>query len=178
MNMKHFLFTFFFLGFSLLLQAQTPSIINEINSVKPGEGNVTIYQDESIQGLIGARIVPSSSGLNSNTSDVHPSNTSTDSPVKPLHYKESKGYKIQVFSGNEQRKSKDEAYAKRSLIVSSYPDLEVIVTYKSPVWRVRAGNYRTYEEAYEALKDLKQAFPGFGKEMQIVEAIIKLPVYQ
>lgn len=176
--MKHYWFVLILIVLSVSVQAQKSSIVKEINSDKPGEGSITIYQDESIEGLIGSRIIASTSNEGGNVIEFGSTDTNSNSIIKPLHYKESKGYKIQVFSGNEQRKSKNEAYAKKDLISSSYPELEVNVTFKSPVWRVRVGNYRTYEEAFESLKDLKQSFPTFGKEMQIVEAVIKLPVYQ
>jgi len=182
--MKHYWFILYLLFIpSTLMVAQQASIVKDLNTHKQGQGDITIYQDESIEGLIGSKMAGTSSTNNNTNVEVKPEDTTpgsvsgSTSTVKPLHYKEVKGYKIQVFSGNEQRRSKSEAYAKKEQIQSSYPDQEVNVTFKSPVWRVRVGNYRTYEEAFETMKEMKQAFPAFGKEMQIVEAVIKLPVY-
>ena len=180
--MKRYWFVLFFaLIFTGLTQAQNSSIIKDLNSPKQGQGSITVYQDESIDGLIGAKITstpPASQGgsnndSNSSAGESNPTNTG----AKPTQYIQSKGYKIQVFSGNDQKKSKNEAYSKKSLIEGNFPDMEVAITFNSPVWRVRAGNFKTYEQAFQALKDLKNAFPSFGREMQIVESVIKLPVY-
>lgn len=161
-----------------LLLAQKASIVKDLNTPKSGQGHITIYQDEQIEGLIGARFTGSLAVNEGNES--RPNNvviSDLDTGAKALHYKEARGYKIQVFSGNEQRQSKSEAYGRKGQIQTVYPDLDVVVTFKSPVWRVRVGNYRTYEEAFEAMKELKDAFPTFGKEMQVMDAVIKIPIY-
>ncbi|MFR9165806.1 MAG: SPOR domain-containing protein [Dysgonomonas sp.] len=150
------------------------SIITDLNQPKAGQGSITIYQDETIEGLIGLK-----SAAEGTTTPVQNDQNTGETPVKhePTNYIQTKGYKIQVFSGNDQRRSKNEAYSKKEMIQSSFPDMEVAITFRSPVWRVRVGNFKTYEQAFQAMKELKDAFPTFGKEMQIVEAVIKLPVY-
>lgn len=87
------------------------------------------------------------------------------------------GYRIQVFSDNNQRKSKDEANYKAQLIRNLDPTIETYVSFTSPFWRLRVGDFRTYEEANTKLRELKQAFPSFAKEMRIVRESVRVPQY-
>lgn len=161
--MKQHWLIVFFLFIAGGVFAQTPAIIKELNTEREGQGTVSVYQDESIEGLIGSKIIP---GM------------SSDESGEPSRYIQTKGYKIQVYSGNNQKYSKNEANSRKAAIRNTYPTMDVTITFNSPVWRALAGNYKTYEQATEALKELKNAFPSFAREMQIKEAIIRLPVYQ
>jgi len=173
--MKKFLYILLFsLGLVNLSSAQT-SIISDINNPKAGQGNVVIYQDESITGLIGTR----SSASVSITDGGEGLGTIVDNNIPKVQntgFIRTKGYKIQVFSGNDQKRSKQEAEHRKSQIINNFSDIEVVITLVSPVWRVRAGNFKTYEQAFQTLTELKKAFPSFGREMQIVEDVVKLPI--
>jgi len=87
-----------------------------------------------------------------------------------------RGYKIQVFSGNDQRTSKNEALRKQNQINKAFPELEAVVLFDSPFWRLRVGNFATREEAEEVMEELKKTFPSFGKEMYIVVDEVKIPI--
>lgn len=137
------------------------SIIEELNTQRRGEGNVMVYQDEAIKGIL----------AKPNAVDL-PVYTSEDGLSQ---YVMMRGYRIQVFSGNDQRKSKDEAYSKQKLINNSFEDIETDVYFKSPRWILRAGNYRTRAEADAALKQIMKQFPSFGKEMYIISDTVKIP---
>lgn len=162
---QHWLITFFLFIAIGWASAQTPAIIKELNTERDGQGTVSVYQDESIEGLIGSKIMSGTS-------------SSDEGSGEPSRYIQTKGYKIQVYSGNNQKLSKNEANSRKASIRNTFPTMDVTITFNSPVWRALAGNYKTYEQATEALKELKNAFPSFAREMQIKEAIIKLPVYQ
>lgn len=168
---------FFILSTTMLIAQQaTAPIIVDLNTVKTGQGKVVIYQDEAIEGLLGTRkITPQVTPQNQSTTS---NGTSNDAEQKNTNrnFVRARGYRIQVYSGNDQKKSRQEAYAKKEMIVSNSPDIDVNITFNSPVWRVRVGNYRTYEQAFAALKELKNKFPSFGREMHIVEDVIKLYV--
>jgi hypothetical protein len=89
-----------------------------------------------------------------------------------------RGYKIQAFAGNNQRTSKNEAYRKQAMINQAFPELETVVIFDSPFWRVRVGNFKSRDEAAAVLRELRNAFPSFGKEMYIVTDEVKVPVNQ
>lgn len=79
------------------------------------------------------------------------------------------GYRIQVFSDNNPRTAKNEANSKARTIRSRFPKLRTSVTYKSPYWRVRVGDFKTQQEANTAADELRRAFPSFGKEIRVVK---------
>ena len=137
------------------------SILEELNTARRGQGSVIVYEDEAIKGILAK---PNSANL--------PVYTSEDGTTQ---YVKMRGFKIQVFSGNNQRKSKDEAYSKQKLIDNSFENIETIVYFQSPRWILRAGNFRTREEADVMLKEIAKQFPSFGKEMYIVSDTVKIP---
>ncbi len=138
------------------------SIIEELNSKQPNQGNITVYQDEAIKGVL-ANPIPTNL----------PVYSTGDGSVQ---YVKMRGYKIQVFSGNDQRKSKDEAYYKQKLINNSFGDIETVVFFTSPRWILRAGNFKTRSEANIVMMQFRQQFPNFGKEMYIISDTVKIPL--
>lgn len=84
------------------------------------------------------------------------------------------GYRIRVFSGNQQNTSKNRAYAIQKEMNDLLPDLKTYVVFKTPNWRLLVGNYRTSEEANAMLRELRREFPSYGKEMFVVKEEIEL----
>ncbi|WP_101690063.1 SPOR domain-containing protein [Dysgonomonas massiliensis] len=147
--------------YQLTYAQEVRSIIDDINTPKRGQGSVRVLQDESIDGLLGTYFVADSTNRNYDNTP----------------YVRSKGYKIQVFSGNNQAKSKAEAQRKYREVKNAFPEYEVVINYNEPFWRVRVGNFITRDGAELVLKELRQKFPSFGKEMTIVEDMIKRPSF-
>ena len=81
------------------------------------------------------------------------------------------GYRIQVYSDNMQRRAKEMAQERAKMMQSSDSTLATYVTFNSPFWRVRVGNYSSYEEAAIKLRELKKQFPSIP-DMRIVKDII------
>lgn len=142
--------------------SRSSTIIDDLNADRPGQGNVTVYQDEAIKEIL-AKPAPVN----------QPVFSSGDGSIQ---YVKLRGYKIQVFSGNDQRKSRDEAYYKQRLINESFEDMETVVFFNSPRWILRAGNFKTREEANEAMRHMRGQFPNFGKEMYIISDTVKIPL--
>ena len=65
------------------------------------------------------------------------------------------GYRVQVFAGGNSRYDRLKAEKTGSEIKSLFPGVPVYVHFYSPRWICRMGNYRTYEEAHEVLKRVK-----------------------
>ena len=144
--------------------SQKKEIMRELNSVVPGKGRVFVYEDESIGHVLGRSMAP-------------PRTVYTDASGSTQYYR-IRGFKIQAFSGNDQRTSKNEAHRKQQLINNSYPEHETVVLFESPFWRLRVGNFQTRNEAEEILKEMVRSFPSFGKEMYVVVDEVKIPVNQ
>jgi len=162
--------------FSLSAVAQNTSIIDDLNTAKAGQGSITIYQDDEINKLLGKKIV--SGTMASANYFTHQMNTSGEgnSSNSSKNHIRAKGFRIQVYSGNNQRTSKNEAESRRNTIRSTFPSMDVSVTYNSPTWRVKAGHFQTREQANQALEQMKIHFPSFGREMYIINDEIRIPV--
>lgn len=152
--------------------AQNTSIIDDLNTNKAGQGNITIYQDDYLDKLLGKKIV-TNMPTNSNYFAEQMNGEKTTNTLK---YVRAKGFRIQAYSGNNQRLSKNEAEARRSAIRSGFPGMDVTITYNSPVWRVKAGHFQTREQANQALEQMRQQFPSFGREMYVISDEIRIPV--
>jgi len=138
------------------LRAQS-SIFDALTKSEAGKGSVTIHQSNDIRRLVGSR--PASEKVE----------VSGDKSYLILP-----GYRIQVFSGNNQRKSKDEADYKKRQINEAYADVSTHVTFMAPFWRLRVGDYLTYEEAYSMMQKLIGSFPAFKKEIHITKEDVRI----
>ena len=164
--MKHRFFSILFMsvfmlsGHHLSVCAQSPhfSIFDSLErSSKPGAGVVIIHQSESLKQLVGTRI-------DCENIDV----------INGKTYLITEGYRIQVYSGNDQRTSKGEAIDKQKKIKELYPDIGTYVTYYAPFWKLHVGDYRSYEEASHMLRSLREIFPQTKNETYIIEDKIRL----
>lgn len=152
------------LGGTLRAQEAVPAeerstIFDALRRTEPGKGQVLIHQSEAVRDLVGERM----RGANVETTDS-------------LTFLKVPGYRTQVFSGNNQRVSKEEAFRKEKEIKELFPDVPTYVTYDAPFWKLRVGDFRSHEEAYHMMRQLMEAFPGYGKEMYIVREEIKIPL--
>lgn len=142
-------------------QSQNKAILNELNSVSPGKGRVTVYEDEAISHVLGRSMAPP---------------RTVYSTADGVRFYRMRGFKIQAFSGNNQRTSRNEAQQKQGLLNTSFPEHETVILFESPFWRLRVGNFQTREEANTVLREMRQAFPAFGREMYVVVDEVKIPV--
>ena len=165
--MKFLHLLFLLASFPMLMVAQDSvstkpsSILERINKTESGKGSVKIIQDESISGRIGRPVKR---------------NLPNDLDDEESKYVEMSGWRIQVFSGNNQRVSKNEAFGKEADLKASFPDLSTYVKYNAPFWRLRVGDFQTYQDAQGMLMQLRHAFPAFGREMSIVKEKIQVKV--
>ena len=126
----------------------------------PGQGQVTVTQDERIFRRIG------NPGVNTADNQV---------TIDGRQYVQMTGYRIQVFSGNSQGKAKSEAFSKEALIKAEVPEITTYVKFQAPFWRLRVGDFLTYEDAYDMMLRFKKTFV-FGREMSIVREKINVPL--
>ncbi|GHV47750.1 hypothetical protein FACS1894181_01850 [Bacteroidia bacterium] len=133
------------------------TIFDEIQRQSPGKGKAIIDQPAAIRNLVGSPV----SG-----------NIETSSDGKS--YIRYQGFRVQVFSGNDHRTSKDEAFKREAEIKELMPGLSTDVSFEAPFWRVRVGDFSTREDAYDAQRQLMQLLPNYRKEMYIVREDIKI----
>ena len=126
------------------------------------DGRVTVVQDSRLESLVG-RTPKVYTGVS------HLKTTRQGREVIAVP-----GYRVRVYSGNSQTKSKNEAYRIEAELKQYMPELETTVVFKTPNWRLLVGNYRTMEEAVASLRVLKKNFPVFGREMFVVNDEIEI----
>lgn len=90
-----------------------------------------------------------------------------DKPAKARGAK-SVGYRVQVYSDNNARTAKGTARQRERVISGAFPQYGTYVTYASPYWRLRVGDFRSQYDAEKAAAEIKRAFPSFGREVRVV----------
>ncbi|MBO4268269.1 MAG: SPOR domain-containing protein [Bacteroidaceae bacterium] len=113
--------------------AQNRTLLQELEREVPGTGKVRIERDARIDSLIG-----------------YLSDAGSGTMIK------AKGFRIQVYSGNNTRTSKEKATSIANALKASYPELPVYTFFKSPRWLCTVGDFLSVEEAYETMRRLKK----------------------
>lgn len=131
----------FFLLLSLSLSAQEEvrvgSIIQDLQTDRPDEGRVRIYQNSEIEQLFHRHILQNAQnpGLN--------------------------GYRIRIFFelGKKARRNSLETM---NQFLEKYPGVPVYQDFNNPYWKVSVGDFRSREEAqkfyHQILSDYPKAF--------------------
>ena len=77
------------------------------------------------------------------------------------------GYRVQVYSSNQQQTAKAEALELETRLKDKITQT-IYVQYIPPFWKVRLGDFRSYDEANEYKKIFKEQFPELMGETYIV----------
>jgi hypothetical protein len=136
------------------------TIISELQTPRPGKGSVVIDQPAGIRHLIGVR----------------QSNAEIETTADGRAYVKVQGFRVQVFSSNDQRIARDEALKREREMKEAIPGVLTYITLNAPFWRLRVGDYTSHEEAFYIQRQLMLLFPHYGKEMYIVKEDVLLPL--
>jgi hypothetical protein len=66
-----------------------------------------------------------------------------------------RGYRLLIINTN----SRDEAIAAKTKIYTYFPELKAYLSYQSPYFKLKAGNFQTREEALRYQKSMGTIFP-------------------
>lgn len=133
---------------------------------------MSIFADDSIVTPIRANIVSEMSGVE----------VCQDSTVARLLHNviygeqeliEIDGYRVQIYSSNQQQTAKEEALELEKKLKDYLPHT-IYVSYVPPFWKVRVGDFRTYEEARDYKKEFVQMYPERIGDTYIVRDKIKV----
>jgi hypothetical protein len=83
------------------------------------------------------------------------------------------GYRVQIYSSNQQQTAKAEALELEAKVKERVSQ-SIYVQYLPPFWKVRIGDFRTYDEAKEYKKEFVQLYPGLLGDTYIVRDKIKV----
>ena len=165
---------------TLLLSAMTISaqqtFTERLQQAAESAGRIILHQDKSITDLVNGTkkpvVTPVQKRQVGDTASSHyPDSMALDSLSLGPKVKIS-GYRIQVYFGDNSRKGKTEARAAGLRFRNSFPELPVYVSFVSPHWLCRAGDFRTMEEASETLRLIREM--GIFREAVIVKSKINV----
>lgn len=131
------------------------NIVESLQTNVSGQGKVTVHQDAQITEMIGKRFV----------------GTGASEAQKVI---KTRGYRVQVYAGNNSRQARDEANSVAEKVKEKFPDMPVYTFFQPPRWLCRVGDYKSIEEAHVAMRQLKAA--GSFKEVAIVREQINIPI--
>ena len=83
------------------------------------------------------------------------------------------GYRVQVYSSNQQQTAKGEALNLEARLKDKISQT-IYVQYLPPFWKVRLGDFRTYDEAKEYKKLFVSQYPEMMGETYIVRDKIQV----
>lgn len=131
---------------SCLIGVQAENIFTDLKTKNEGQGEVTINQSAEINRLLDKK-------------------KEAWSNKKQLTFS---GYRIQVYMGNHQKQSKDEASQREANIKARHPELNTYLTFSSPFWRLRVGDFRAHADALILVNKLKSEFGKWEGDIYIV----------
>lgn len=152
--MMKYLLSFIFTVSSGVALAQN-NIVESLQTNVPGQGKVTVHQDAQIIEMIGKRFV----------------RTGASEAQRVI---KTRGYRVQVYAGNNSRQARDEANSVAEKVKEKFPDMPVYTFFQPPRWLCRVGDYKSIEEAHVAMRQLKAA--GNFKEVAIVREQINIHI--
>ena len=150
--MRYFFALCMALGMSCSAFAQR-TIIDELQTNRVGQGQVTIHQDPKIAALLGI---------------IYQRNPESAEPTTL----KARGYRVQVYAGNNSRVARNEAHKVAERIKQEFPEFPVYAFFLPPRWLCRVGDFRSIEEADASMRRLKAA--GDFKEVSIVREQINI----
>ncbi|MBQ4229855.1 MAG: SPOR domain-containing protein [Bacteroidaceae bacterium] len=170
--MKKYTFATIFCLSALTLNAQE-TYTEKLQQVVESAGRIILHQEQTITDLVnGARnLVSKPSQKKQIDSTLHDSiqMNATDSLLLGTKVRMN-GYRIQVYFGDNSRQGKAEARAAGLRFRNSFPEHSVYVSFISPHWLCRVGDFRTREEAREVLRQIREM--GMFREAVVVKSKI------
>jgi hypothetical protein len=121
---------------SIVVSAQEDvTLTGKLQERVEGEGLITIYDEEGIEELVDIQVE-----VNERMGGVE-------------------GWRIQLYSGLGPA-AKQKALKVNGRFLNNFPGYDADLSFTSPNWRVRVGNYRHKHEALQLLNDLRKIFPN------------------
>ena len=75
--------------------------------------------------------------------------------IKRANARTAKGYRLLVANTNK----RDEAIAAKTKVYTNFPELKAYLTYQTPYFKLKVGNFKTREEAKQYQQYLTAFFP-------------------
>ena len=151
-------------GFAISAQspASKVSITDSINA----SGTITVVQPAALTALLTCTPAVESASSVAHSAAATESHSST--PTQRT------GYRVQIFEDNNPQTARRQAEHYNAELHARFPQFRSYVTFNSPYWRVKAGDFRSRAEAEAAMAEFRAEFPGIGSFMRVVRDKINL----
>ncbi len=137
---------------------QTDSIASIVEAINQS-GTITVRQSPVLDSLVARHSVPQVDEQGVRTV-VAPTTRS--------------GYRVQVFDDNNPRFAASQAKARQAQMESAFPQYRTYISFNSPYWRVKLGDFRTRAEAESVLEEIRSAYPSLSGYLRIVRDKINI----
>ena len=84
------------------------------------------------------------------------------------------GFRVQVFSSNTQQTAKEQALKIEEKMKKSFPGVAIYVSYQSPFWKVRMGDFTQQTEAQLLRSNIIEKFPALQGDIYLVKENIEV----
>lgn len=139
-----------------------------VERVKSASGNVTVVAPA----LLLQRALPQQGEVAEKveTPNASVSENKVEEEDQVIRTKNGKvvGFRVQVYADNNVRTAKAEARQRERAVEQSFPDYDTYVSYASPYWRLRVGDFKSQYEAEKAAAEIRKTFPHYAKEVRVV----------
>ncbi len=78
------------------------------------------------------------------------------------------GFRILAFSDNNASTARNEAKERARLISEQLPQYRTYVTYESPYWRLKVGDFKSHDAAEQAATEIRHILPQYSREIRVV----------
>ncbi len=148
MSMKNIICSVFALMLCVFVQAQDSTRLSIYDIMRE---NVVVYADSSVHRLLQDKV----EGIVREEVQVQ-------------------GYRVQVYSSNNQQTAKNEAFQIEKKIAEAGIQIETYVLYNPPFWKVRLGNFRTQGEANLMKAEIIRLLPELQADTYVVRDLIQV----
>ena len=174
--MKRLFLSLFWCAVSWLQVSAQQKFVDKLVKPVNGQGTVRVIQDAEITRMVnggGAEKESSASLADSGRTSQSITESNSSVGTKPVRKMKANGYRIQVYAGGNSRTARQEAQRMAGKVKSYFSDMATYTHFQSPRWICRVGDFRTYEEANQALHELR-ATKQFDEAL-IVKSVIQIP---
>lgn len=137
----------------------TLCIVDSINA----SGHIAVVQPGKLTERLTRRISPATTLGEDATETTRPEVIATRN-----------GYRVQVFDDNNPGTARRQAEMRRAQFENAFPQWRAYVTFNSPYWQVRVGDFRRRGEAEAALAQIRDAVPSVAAYARIVAEKINI----
>lgn len=155
--LKRLSITFVAMAVLFAAKAQSTGVVAICDSIN-NSGHIAIDQSEALAQILRCESVAADgddAGATPEPRHIAPSNQRT-------------GYRVQVFDDNNPRTSRSQAEGVHRRIQEEFPHMRSYISFNSPYWRVKAGDFRTRAEAEAAMAEIKAVMPGLASHLRVV----------